>query len=853
MSKKMLIDATHSEETRVAVVDNGKLLEYDYESKVRKQLKGNIFLAKVTRVEPSLQAAFVDYGGNRHGFLPFSEIHTDYYRIPVADRETLIEDVSDGDESEEEELITETEEDEEDELEEIGGDVHTEIEDIDPDKDETHEKTEDAQVAGDINPKEQSKDESDSETPKADDLNDDESGDGEDSNGKRIPHRSRKIEIIGGSDLEGEEPRRPNLRKQYKIQEVIKRGQIMLVQVSKEERGNKGAAVTTYLSLPGRYCVLMPNSPRGGGVSRKISSYSDRRKLKDLLSSMEVPNGMSVIMRTAGVSRTKAEIKRDLDYLYRLWENIRDMTLQSNAPALINEEGNLIRRVIRDLYTRDMEEVLVAGTEGYKCAKEFMKMLMPSYAKYVKEYKDQNIALFQSHNIESQISKIGEPVVQLPSGGYLVINPTEALVSIDVNSGRSTKERHIEETALKTNLESADEVARQLRLRDLGGLVVIDFIDMEDRRNNHRVEKRMKDALSSDRARIQMGRISAFGLMELSRQRLSPSVTESQFRQCPHCKGVGYVRTEDGAAITALRSIEELGGKLKHAEITLNVSDDVAIYILNHKRAMLADMESKYDFKIIIKCDPSLAPDKYSIETSNMKTSSSGDQKTTVVVSAPVENDALQLNEDGSDSEKSSEKSKEGNSKGSRRRGKRGGRKRNNSNNASDENTEAVKENTVDGNKGTPIEPDNVSKDSDNEAEQSGKEDTATEDNAVKNKNSKSNNKYPTRRTRYPRITRRNRERYDNKKQDNSQESEQATGEINKSSTENDKPKKKEKTEDKVKESKKVEKPANNEVNENQPKEIETKKEKSKSSVEYEIINEASGDNKKKGWWSKFI
>src|SRR5579883_217210 len=472
MAKRMLIDAAHPEETRVAVLKGNRLEDFDFETATKKQLKGNIYLAKVTRVEPSLQAAFVDYGGNRHGFLAFNEIHPDYYRIPVADREALLE---------QERALAER-------------------------------------------------------SPEG--ANGGERGEGE------------ELETIGGDDIEEVPARRVRPPRPYKIQEVTKRRQIMLVQVVKEERGNKGAALTTYLSLAGRYCVLMPNTPRGGGISRKITNLKDRRRLKSILEEFEIPEGMSVIVRTAGMERSKAEIKRDLEYLMRLWDEIRTVTLQSTAPALIYEEASLIKRSIRDLYDRDIDEIQVEGEEGYRAAKEFMRMLTPSHAKRVHLYKDDLIPLFHRYQVESQIDGIHSPVVHLKSGGYIVITPTEALVSIDVNSGRATKERNIEETALRTNLEAAEEISRQVRLRDLAGLIVIDFIDMEESRNNAAVERRLKEAMRSDRARIQIGRISAFGLLELSRQRLRPSLVEATMEMCTHCGGTGWVRSIESTAPT---------------------------------------------------------------------------------------------------------------------------------------------------------------------------------------------------------------------------------------------------------------------------------------------------------------
>jgi ribonuclease E len=674
MTRRMLIDATHSEELRVAVVDGTKLDEYDYESKVRKQLKGSIFLAKVTRVEPSLQAAFVNFGGNRHGFLPFNEIHPDYFRIPIADREALIaaqqaeldaqraeEEAQDEAESAEQEQNAEnadtgTEEIPE-QIEEIGGEDRVAPEDeegqIEAKSDHGQETGQSVAIDYEEETAPESKHQEDhshddqpvdmpidtefalqaTESPESGEegasgesaldgehgREHDQSqrgrgryrGRGRGGRGRSMHARSRRFEKRG--DDEGDGGRTPG-RRHYKIQEVIKRGQIMLVQVSREERGNKGAAVTTYLSLPGRYCVLMPNSHRAGGVSRKVASFQERRRMREMLAELTVPAGMSVIMRTAGVSRTKPEIKRDLDYLTKLWDGIRDLTLKSTAPALVHEEGQLIRRAIRDIYTREIEEIIVAGEEGYKTAREFMKMMIPSHIKRVQEYTDEKTPLFQRYQVENQITQMGEPSVTLRSGGYLVINPTEALVSIDVNSGKATRERHIEETALKTNLEAAEEVARQLRLRDLGGLIVIDFIDMEDRRNNRKVENRLREALSTDRARIQMGRISSFGLLELSRQRLNPSLTEAQFEKCSHCKGVGVVRTVDMTAVTALRALEEEGQKGRAAEVTLYIPDSVALYILNNKRTMLSDIERRYSFRVTIRTDETLVPAGYRVE-----------------------------------------------------------------------------------------------------------------------------------------------------------------------------------------------------------------------------------------------
>jgi ribonuclease E len=698
MPKTMLIDATHAEETRVAVVDGNRLVEYDYESKVRKQLKGSIFLAKVTRVEPSLQAAFVNFGGNRHGFLPFSEIHPDYFRIPVADREALLaaqqaeleehdneleqaEAAIEQQAAESEQAGTQpAEEDEEDDLEpivEVGGEDQPLIDENEEETSAVSEGAEEEAKEEEYRPpvamaasaevlhgpavdddEEDDEDDSGEESSEADDDSDEhdedasaeegasedpsaEGGQAQDGDNRRGGRRDRgrgrrgrgrnggrhaggrgrhggrddhSVDSIGGDGVDGDRPFRFNLKRNYKIQEVIKRGQIMLIQVSKEERGNKGAAVTTYLSMPGRYCVLMPNSPRGGGVSRKIASFKDRKRMKEMLDDLSVPEGMSVILRTAGVARTKVEIKRDLDYLTRLWNTIREHTLQSTAPALIYEEGNLIKRAIRDLYSRDIEDVYVSGDEGFKAARDFMKMLMPSHAKKVQEYKNNRIPMFHKFGVENQIFEMGEPVVNLKSGGYLVINPTEALVSVDVNSGRATKERHIEDTALKTNLEAADEVARQLRLRDLGGLVVIDFIDMEDRRNNRKVEQRLRDALSNDRARIQVGRISSFGLLELSRQRLNPSLAEAQQEICAHCAGTGRVKTLDFSAISVIRALEVEGIKGKNNDIVVTMAPPVVLYIMNNKRRLLADIEARYGFSVTFVTDESLSTSQYKLE-----------------------------------------------------------------------------------------------------------------------------------------------------------------------------------------------------------------------------------------------
>jgi len=556
MTKRMLIDSAHPEETRVVLLDGNQLEDFDVEVSSKRQLKGNIYLAKVIRVEPSLQAAFVDYGGNRHGFLAFSEIHPDYYQIPISDREQAAELNIDN--------VA---------VEETPDDV------IAP---------ETTAEAGDA----------DQETANTD--------------------QGTAVEVVGGDDtddFEETQPKRyaPSVRR-YKIQEVIKRRQVILIQVVKEERGNKGAALTTYMSLAGRYCVLMPNTARGGGISRKITNSADRKALKTILTSLEVPEGMAAILRTAGIGRTKAEVKRDFEYLIRLWHNVRDLTLKSTAPNLVHEEGDIVRRSIRDLYSRDIEEVLVQGDDAYRAAKEFMKLLIPSHARRVKHYKDADTPLLRYFGVESQMDAMHNPIVPLPSGGYLVINPTEALVSVDVNSGKSTKERNIEETALKTNLEAADALARQLKLRDLAGLVVIDFIDMDINRNNVQVERRMKEALKHDRARIQVGRISPFGLLEMSRQRLRPSLIETSSEPCPYCAGSGIRRSTDSTSLVVLRAIEEEGAEHTCTELTVHVPTAVALYILNNKRDAIIDLERKHDFKVILANDDTLIPPNLHLE-----------------------------------------------------------------------------------------------------------------------------------------------------------------------------------------------------------------------------------------------
>ncbi len=541
MSKRMLIDAAHAEETRVVVVDGSRIEDFDFESQTRKQLRGNIYLAKVTRVEPSLQAAFIEYGGNRHGFLAFNEIHPDYYQIPLADREALLRE-----EAEEDEPVSRSR----------GG-----------------------------------------------------RGGGEDEDGEA------DLDDDDDDDVMGEEAARRNRRlmRRYKIQEVIRRRQIMLVQVVKEERGNKGAALTTYLSLAGRYGVLMPNTARGGGISRKITLATDRKRIKAVVQSLDVPQGMGLIVRTAGAKRTKAELKRDYEYLMRLWEDIRDKTMHSVAPALIYEEEDLIKRAIRDMFDKDLEGIFIEGEAGYREARDFMRMIMPSQAKKIVHYREPT-PLFVQAKVEDHLAQIYSPVVPLKSGGYLVINQTEALVAIDVNSGKSTRERNIEATALKTNMEAASEAARQLRLRDLAGLIVIDFIDMDEGKNNRAVEKVLKDALKDDRARVQMGKISSFGLMEISRQRRRTGVLEGTTHVCEHCAGTGRVRSTESSALAALRGIEMEAVRGGGGAITLTVAPTIGLYILNEKRAYLERVRLTHGLVVTIVISDAVALAEHQIE-----------------------------------------------------------------------------------------------------------------------------------------------------------------------------------------------------------------------------------------------
>ncbi|MCC1481250.1 Rne/Rng family ribonuclease [Roseibaca sp. Y0-43] len=725
MAQKMLIDATHAEETRVVVVDGNKVEEFDFETASRRQLAGNIYLAKVTRVEPSLQAAFVDYGGNRHGFLAFNEIHPDYYQIPAADRAALLEEeralAGDGDEDDapkaekparkprrssnrrrsSSKAETVEAEDQVQTASVSGMDIVEPLGDGDervsePAEGATSEQVSDAdQVSADEGntdaaeaPDETASSADDAAAEKAslDDANDDATpavqdtdASGEEETYVAAEHATEiddRIEAVSeGDPMEEARPRQKPRMRRYKIQEVIKVRQIMLVQVVKEERGNKGAALTTYLSLAGRYCVLMPNTARGGGISRKITNATDRQKLKAIASEITVPEGAGLIIRTAGANRTKAEIKRDYEYLLRLWEQIRELTLKSIAPTPIYEEGNLIKRSIRDLYNKDIDEVLVEGEAGYRVAKDFMKMIMPSHAKNVKLY-DEGLPLFSRYQVETTLTAMFNPTVQLPSGGYIVIGITEALVAIDINSGRATREGSIEETALKTNLEAAAEIARQLRLRDLAGLIVIDFIDMEERKNNAAVEKMLKDKLKSDRARIQVGRISGFGLLEMSRQRLRPGMLEATTQPCPHCHGTGLIRSDDSMALTVLRQIEEEGTRGKSREVLVRAPAAVVNFLFNYKREHLAMIEARFNMAVRLEADPSLVSPDFTVEKFKTATRVPTPQAAVVSMDAklmpeleeePEEADAP-VEETGTDTEEQPRKKRR------RRRRRRGGK-----------------------------------------------------------------------------------------------------------------------------------------------------------------------------------
>ena len=708
----MLIDATHAEETRVVVVDGTKVEEFDFETINKRQISGNIYLAKVTRVEPSLQAAFVDYGGNRHGFLAFAEIHPDYYQIPAADRDALIA---------EERAYAEAQEAEEAkqsarrksrrpraEASASGDEVVTSDDVMVTDTDAADALLE-SEAATDV------ADEPVEVTGAAD----------ADENGEdRSEDKDDTIESVAEEDVTEEiRVSKKSRPRRYKIQEVIKVRQIMLVQVVKEERGNKGAALTTYLSLPGRYCVLMPNTARGGGISRKITNAADRKKLKDIAGELDVPKGAGLIIRTAGSQRTRTEIRRDYEYLLRLWEQIRDLTFQSVAPAPIYEEGDLIKRTIRDLYSKEIDEVLVEGERGYRVAKDFMKMIMPSHAKNVKHYGDA-MPLFARYQVESYLSGMFNPVVQLKSGGYIVIGITEALVAIDVNSGRATKEGSIEDTALKTNLEAADEVARQVRLRDLAGLIVIDFIDMEERRNNAAVEKRLKDKLKSDRARIQVGRISGFGLMEMSRQRLRPGMLESTTQPCAHCHGTGLIRSDDSLALTILRAIEEEGTRKRSREVLVKAPVAVSNFLMNQKREHIATIEARYGMSVRVEADPGLISPDFAIE--KFKTAT----RNVPEIAAPVlgvdadlmaqiddeDEDDVDLTEDDRDEDRdeddksvaNADSADEENGDGSRSRRRRRRRRRKNGDRADDESLDAADDSSDDASDAQPEVSDEV-------------------------------------------------------------------------------------------------------------------------------------------------
>src|SRR5436190_2523600 len=645
MSMRMLIDARHPEETRVVVAKGNRIEEFDFESAEHKQLKGNIYLAKVTRVEPSLQAAFVDYGGNRHGFLAFSEIHPDYYQIPKEDREALLRE--EAEHAAEEERLRSAEY-------ESGGDDGDSVVEVD-DEPMSAQSIDGIDVAEEIE------------------------GD-EDEEGAQPPE-----EAEGGSDESAAETlrrKRQNLRRRYKIQDVIRRRQVLLVQVVKEERGNKGAALTTYLSLAGRYCVLMPNTSHGGGISRKISNGADRKRLKSIISDLKLPSTMGLIVRTAGLSRTKVEIKRDFDYLARLWDEVRERTLGSSAPALIYRDSDLIKRAIRDLYHREIDEVIVEGDEGYKAARGFMKLLMPSHVRRVKQYVDP-VPVFQRYGVEDQLTAMYQPVVQLKSGGYLVINPTEALVSIDINSGRSTREHNIEQTATNTNLEAAQEIARQLRLRDMAGLIVIDFIDMEQSSHVRKVEKAMKEALKNDRARIQVGRISSFGLMEMSRQRLRTGVLEASTKACPHCEGTGLMRTASSAGLSALRIIEDEAARGRGDRITLRAGREAAIYVLNKKRAELAEIEDRYGVTVEVVIEEIFEGARMTVESSGPRPQPKERPASAPIIEEEeeylpeVEEDEVEVEEAG-EAEARQERGEDDGDRGRsrRRRRRRGGRGR---------------------------------------------------------------------------------------------------------------------------------------------------------------------------------
>lgn len=764
MAEKMLIDASHPEETRVVVVRGNRIEEFDFESQHKKQLRGNIYLAKVTRVEPSLQAAFVDYGGNRHGFLAFSEIHPDYYQIPLADRQALLQaeaedaandpdfDSADDPEPSKQKGKSRSKgksqeaksQDQQESGDETGddakasksrprrsrrgkksGDDQAQAETSAANADEA---TSDGNNGPDASPAAaETQAGATNEDKTVEDKSSDSDGDGGKDDGDDKPtemaadveadeisepvsRRGRKsrndrddengsddnggsddddVESVGSEDALEELPSRAQRkpRKQYRIQEVIKRRQILLVQVVKEERGNKGAALTTYLSLAGRYSVLMPNTARGGGISRKITNLPDRKRLKEIARELEVPKGMGVILRTAGANRTKVEVKRDFEYLMRLWENVRNLTLKSIAPSLVYEEGSLIKRSIRDLYNKDISEIVVSGEEGYREAKDFMKMLMPSHAKVVQPYRDLH-PIFARSGIEAQLDRMLQPQVTLKSGGYIIINQTEALVAIDVNSGRSTREHSIEDTALQTNLEAADEVARQLRLRDLAGLIVIDFIDMEENRNNRAVEKRMKDCLKNDRARIQVGRISHFGLLEMSRQRIRASVLESTMQVCPTCGGNGHIRSQSSVALHVLRGVEEYLLKNTTHDISVRATADTTLYMLNHKRDTIVDLENRFGVSISFATDEDIGAQHFAIDRgAAVETPVNVDHITVDAPTYPEDDDDVDIPDDDTDETgdngeadsgaeaRGDDRNEDGSGRKRRRRRRRGGRK----------------------------------------------------------------------------------------------------------------------------------------------------------------------------------
>src|SRR5688572_25476284 len=666
-TKRMLVDAIHPEETRIVVTNGNRLEEFDFESASRRQLRGNIYLAKVTRVEPSLQAAFIDYGGNRHGFLAFSEIHPDYYQIPVADREALLREEQEAEEAQEKEAERNAV------AVEAGGSVRSAVDRAAATDGAAVDAIEELAAA----PTEADP-EADPQSVIPEEPDEPEDAEETVSNVEQAPASAEPVESIGGGDALEEMPERrraPVSRRNYKIQEVIKRRQVMLAHVVKEERGNKGAALTTYLSLAGRYSVLMPNTARGGGISRKITNAADRKRLKEIVGDLEVPPGQGIILRTAGASRTKAEVKRDFEYLQRLWENVRTLTLKSTAPCLVYEEGSLIKRTIRDLYSKEIDEFLVAGDEAYREAKDFMRMIMPSHAKNVQLFTEDQ-PIFSRYNVESQLDQMFSPQVTLPSGGYIVINPTEALVSIDVNSGRATKEHNIEDTALQTNLEAAEEISRQLRLRDLAGLIVIDFIDMIENRSNRAVERKLKECLKNDRARIQVGRISHFGLLEMSRQRIRFGVIESSTHKCPICQGTGIVRSVESLALMVMRQIEDHVLRKPGFSINVRVPTDVALYLLNTKRATLNDLEAKHELSVTIVADDHVGPTHYAIERGEPRVSEyRADRPAGAVRVDTADMEPTTANEDAEEpeeEEEATERAEDGGERGGRRRRRRG-------------------------------------------------------------------------------------------------------------------------------------------------------------------------------------